>query len=407
MKEEIIKNKILILFISICVFSLMTGCGGEKSDKVEWQGSVEEKDGVRIVHNPEAPFFGELELELEQDLSIGNEEDEQYFFYRAFRLGVDSEGNIYVMDAGNSRIQKFDSNGEYVQTIGKKGQGPGEFDSMFGFFIDQEDQIYVSSGTKIQKFSADGAFEKGIPLGNRIFNFWVSPEDFIYGIMTTSREDGRIRQIVKVDMEGNELEEIAHYAEVDAVNRKGEGGERLAFVLMHNYNHHVYISPFKYASLLYGYSADYRISRLNAQGEPDLIIHKEEPYHSISRREKDEIVKGIRNHMAQRNTQWPEDVIMEACQFPDHRPFFSGITADDQGRIYVHKGKSVLDEDEIQTFDIFSADGVYLYQTQLDFIPEAVKNGFLYRIESDEDTGMIKVIRYRIKNWEEIRASLS
>jgi hypothetical protein len=48
-----------------------------------------------------------------------------------------------------------------------------------------------------------------------------------------------------------------------------------------------------------------------------------------------------------------------------------------------------------------------LYQTQLDFIPEAVKNGFLYRIESDEDTGMIKVIRYRIKNWEEIRASLS
>lgn len=401
------KSKIIILFISICVFLLMTGCQGEKSDKGEWQGTVEEKDGVRIVHNPEAPFYGELELDLEQDLSIGNEDDEQYFFYRAFRLGVDSEGNMYVMDAGNSRIQKFDPKGEYVQTIGKKGQGPGEFDSMYGFYIDKEDQIYVSSGTKIQKFNAEGVFEKGIPLANRVFNFWVSPENTIYGVTTTSREDGRIRQIVKIDMEGKELEEIAQFAEVREVNREGEGGQRMAFILVHNYNHELSITPFKYTSLLYGHSADYRLSRLNAQGELDLIIHKEEPYHSISSREKDEIVEGIRNHMAQRNQQWPEDVIMEACQFTDHRPFFSSLTADDQGRIYVHKGKSVLDEDEIQTFDIFSADGIYLYRTELDFVPQAVKNGFLYRIKSDEDTGSLKVIRYRINNWDEIRASMS
>jgi len=248
---------------------------------------------------------------------------------------------MYVMDAGNSRIQKFDPKGEYVQTIGKKGQGPGEFDSMYGFYIDKEDQIYVSSGTKIQKFNAEGVFEKGIPLANRVFNFWVSPENTIYGVTTTSREDGRIRQIVKIDMEGKELEEIAQFAEVRAVNREGEGGQRMAFILVHNYNHALSIAPFKYTSLLYGHSADYRLSRLNAQGELDLIIHKEESYHSISSREKDEIVEGIRNHMAQRNQQWPEDVIREACQFTDHRPFFSGLTADDQGRIYVHKGKSV------------------------------------------------------------------
>jgi hypothetical protein len=404
MKKEIMKTKTLILFASLCVLLILSSCQSGKEDKAEWPGSVEEKDGVQILNNPGSPFYGNLELELEQDLSIGNEEDDQYFFYRAYNLDADSAGNIYVMDAGNSRIQKFDRNGEYVQTIGKKGQGPGEFDSMYGFYIDQEGQIYVSSGTKIQKFSADGAFEKGIPLSNRIYNFWVSPDDFIYGVTTTSRENGRIRQLVKVDMEGKELEEIAHYAEVKAVNREGEGGQRMAFVLMHNYNHELSISPFTYTSFIYGYSADYRISRLNAQGEPDLIINKEEPHHSISSREKDEIVKGIRNHLAQRDQKWPEDVIMEACQFPDHRPFFSGITADDHGRIYVHRGKSVLDEDEIQTFDIFSADGVYLYRTELDFVPQVVKNGFLYRIKSDEDTGDLKVIRYRIKNWNEIKA---
>ena len=48
-----------------------------------------------------------------------------------------------------------------------------------------------------------------------------------------------------------------------------------------------------------------------------------------------------------------------------------------------------------------------MYRTELDFVPQAVKNGFLYRIESDEDTGSLKVIRYRINNWDEIRASMS
>ena len=399
------KAKIRILFICLFMFLVLMNCQREKSNESEWQGSLEEENGVQIVNNPEDPFYGNLELELEQDLIIGNEEDDHYFFYRAHEVAVDSQENIYVMDAGNFRIQKFSRSGEYLQTIGEKGQGPGEFDHMYSFYINQKGQIYVLGGTKIQKFNEKGEFEKSIPLALRMYNFWVSPEDFIYGIVYTATEEGRKRKIVKVNMEGKEVGDIAQFACIDVVSRKSEG-RTIAFSLTHSYNHSLCLTPAKFKNLIYGYSADYRIFRVNSKGEIDLIINKKEPYHSISIKEKAAIVQEIEEDISNRNQKWPEDVIKEACQFPAHRPFFSDIATDDKRRIYVRRVKSVLNEKETQEFDIISADGFYLYRTEIDFMPCLINKGFIYRMKSDKETGSLKLIRYQIKNWDQIKTTL-
>jgi len=55
-----------------------------------------------------------LILDLEEDLSIGSEENENYMFYRVRDIEVDSEGNIYILDPGNYRIQKFGRNGRLL-----------------------------------------------------------------------------------------------------------------------------------------------------------------------------------------------------------------------------------------------------------------------------------------------------
>jgi|Deesub1362B_J571_1020462.scaffolds.fasta_scaffold00181_50 sugar lactone lactonase YvrE len=75
-------------------------------------------------------------------------------------MGVDSAGNIYIVDSGNERIQKFDKNGKYIKTIGRKGQGPGEFDSPTSIFIDVEDNIYIKDGREIEIFDKNGNFIK-------------------------------------------------------------------------------------------------------------------------------------------------------------------------------------------------------------------------------------------------------
>ena len=58
-------KKILLL---ICIFSLYLCCSPHKK---EWQGTIEEVDGVTVVKNPKEPLYIGDVLELEEDLTIG------------------------------------------------------------------------------------------------------------------------------------------------------------------------------------------------------------------------------------------------------------------------------------------------------------------------------------------------
>ncbi len=61
-----------------------------------------------MVKNPDEPLYGELVFDLEEDLSVGREDDDNYLFYRIRDIEVDDDGNIYVFEFGNKRVQKFD-----------------------------------------------------------------------------------------------------------------------------------------------------------------------------------------------------------------------------------------------------------------------------------------------------------
>ncbi len=89
-------------------------------------------------------------------------------FQELSQIAVDSSGYIYVADKANYRIQKFTSDGKFVTKWGKKGGGDGEFGSEYdwasygpsGVAIDNQGYVYVSDhdGHRIQKFKSDGTF---------------------------------------------------------------------------------------------------------------------------------------------------------------------------------------------------------------------------------------------------------
>ena len=61
----------------------------------------------------------------------------------------------------NQRIQKFDSDGNFLTKWGSKGKGNGEFDAPAGIAVDNLDHnIYLTDGgnNRIQKFDSDGNF---------------------------------------------------------------------------------------------------------------------------------------------------------------------------------------------------------------------------------------------------------
>jgi hypothetical protein len=74
-------------------------------ENLQWKGKIEYKDGVKVIKNSKEPIYGEITLELEEDLIIGNDVDENYMFFRGVSAAVDSEQNIYVRDSGNYRVQ--------------------------------------------------------------------------------------------------------------------------------------------------------------------------------------------------------------------------------------------------------------------------------------------------------------
>jgi DNA-binding beta-propeller fold protein YncE len=74
----------------------------------------------------------------------------------------DSAGDIYVADGfGNARIAKFDKNGKFIKSWGKRGRAPGEFNNPHGIAIDAQGLVYVADAgnRRIQVFDGDGTFK--------------------------------------------------------------------------------------------------------------------------------------------------------------------------------------------------------------------------------------------------------
>lgn len=71
-------------------------------------------------------------------------------------------GDIFVADGHggntNARIVKFDKNGKFIKTWGKKGAGPGEFDTPHSLAMDSRGRLFVAdrNNNRIQIFDQDG-----------------------------------------------------------------------------------------------------------------------------------------------------------------------------------------------------------------------------------------------------------
>jgi len=75
----------------------------------------------------------------------------------------DSKGNIYITDGYvDSRVAKYDRNGDWVKQWGTKGSGPGQFDTPHSIVIDRDDNVYVGDrgNRRVQVFDTDGNFRR-------------------------------------------------------------------------------------------------------------------------------------------------------------------------------------------------------------------------------------------------------
>jgi len=71
---------------------------------------------------------------------------------------VDADGNLYVSDTFNNRVQVFDAEGKFIRAFGKAGDGPGYFTRPKGIAIDSDGHVWVADAMqdRVQVFTPEG-----------------------------------------------------------------------------------------------------------------------------------------------------------------------------------------------------------------------------------------------------------
>jgi hypothetical protein len=379
------KKRRLVVSALIIVSSLaLSASSGQRQAK--WQGTKEDVDGVTVIKNPKQPMYKEEVCTIKEDLSIGKAEgQEEYMFGYIPGLAVDDNGDIYVADVQAMQIRVFDQDGKFLRTIGRKGQGPGEFTGIQSIQItpNKELMLYDNVQHRLVYFSLAGQFIRSKHFSVSVGTMGrLNPHSPLYcdsrenyyivtGIMEFPKASKAHQEILKIggDLKFMTLVRTADHDPMGPFNVFGIA-ELYCQLMAKDY-------------VLAGSSKDYELQIFDPQGKVIKKISRDYDPVPVSEVEKNEERKK-RNSV----TRW---------EFPrDHFPM-SFLAADEEGRIFVRtwekpaKGTGYF-------FDVYDPEGKYITRIPLSFSPRVLKKGNLYAIEADE-AGFQYVKRYKL-TWK-------
>jgi hypothetical protein len=368
----------------------------KKTDDTGWKAEVEAVDGVKTIHNPKTPRYGTFAFDLIEDLTIGSENDDAYFFPYSAGIAVDGEGRICVVDFSNKRVQVFDKQGLYVRTLGAVGQGPGEYRFPSSVMVEAVGNIVINDSARfLIYYSPEGLFQKRITLKTSLSIPMLGPGGTIMGTapLSARAEGGPKNKLIQLGPDGEVLRTLAEYPACGVVQN---------LVIRHWYTCRLSACLRSADSLWYGFDQDYAVHVVDQEGRALFAFTKAESPVPISAEERT-LTK--REGIFTWESIGPGDPEKTDLGMPSHRPFWSSFISDDQGRLYVIRFKPITEKDvKTSEVDVFSKDGKYLYRMTWPFVPQVVKGGFLYEARQDEEAGLTRIIRHRITNWRDFKS---
>ena len=150
-------------------------------------------------------------------------------------LAQDSSGYVYVADTNNSRVQKYDRDGNFLTSWGTLGVGDGQMDHPKDIAVDSDNNVYVADwfNRRIEKFTSDGVFVTKWgsygPGDGQFANAWalaVGPDDSVYVMDIGADWDpgGGIERVQKFTSDGVFVTKWGSYGSGDGQFMNPTGG---------------------------------------------------------------------------------------------------------------------------------------------------------------------------------------
>ncbi len=363
------KNGLASIVLFLSIFMILVSCGRQRS---EWKGTIEEINGVTVVKNPKEPIHSADVFSLEEELSIGEVEGrEEYMFSGIRSMVIDDAGRIYVLDRRDPHLRVFERNGAYIRTIGRKGQGPGEFTMPLGVSITRQNELVVDDfRSRLAFFSLEGEFKRNLQVATiGLLGIDIDSEGNLIGITIVREEENPRYELKKFDSDLNYLHSLGS-SPTPSANPAGFNpfGGIIRYQIDSN------------DQVICGYPEDYEIKIFDKEGNLKRKIIKDYDPVEITEEEIKEETEGMP----------PE----QKLSIPKYHMAYERFTVDDEGRIFVMTHERV-EEGEGYYYDVFDPEGKFIAKVPLKIRPYLFKNKKLYIVEQDEE-GYLFVKRYRV-----------
>lgn len=368
--------------ISLAAFVAFTTISCSSRDP-SWAGTVRDSAGVIIVSNPEVGVWGLGEgWTVEEELRIGAAEGDSLREFGVILDGgiaVDSEKKIFVLDVQAQEVRVFSEGGEYLRTMGRRGEGPGEFFGARVLLMGPGDTLFVPDQRNLRMdwFNPDGTYGGSVP-------FQFQEEGWSQGFRSNAA--GVIAEQVNPWIPGNPWPEDPQ----DAVILWASGRTRSdTLALFPSGEQNVMKDGFTYDTwyaafpcwdltddmrLLVGRSDQYRFSLISPGGQVDRVITKAHEPRAVLDADVEKALAHLENRWRTMGAS-PENLqqLLSRQYFSEVFPAFRALYEGPGGTIWVQKVKppSELEDGEAlwytlpsdwadEDWDVFDGEGRFL-----------------------------------------------
>jgi hypothetical protein len=382
-----------VFILIFCLALILASCGKKPS-----AAKLETIEGVTYIHNPETPLHPDKTVSFEQELAIGKfDESKEIPLYKPSRYMVDTTGKIYISDESDKAIKVFDQNGTFLKSIGRRGDGPGEFNSIGYMAILPNGNILVMDfqSRRTSLFKPDGEFINSYPWRTNISRIYLATDSSYTVNESIYKEEASELWVKMFDFLGNELVSFGKFSspEFKRITQRGTQGNIMVSMMP------VPQSPSsKFAGdqerqwLYHCLNNKYLIEVYDQNGK--LFRKIDRPYEPVPFTSED--AKKFLSRFEARPDS-PAAKLAKQIELPKVKTVAERLLVDDQGNLWLETNEEKKEgEKTLRAYDIFNKDGFYDARVWCEFPPDLFIAGKMYRLAEDKETGMNTVNRYRV-----------